>query len=231
MKPPPPQAGAEDSHEHSEATADLTLIHQLQYGCAQCFSLIFYKYCQIVFRIAWRVLRDRGAAEDVVQEVFLDIYLRNDRYDAARGSVKTWIFQSAYFKALGNRRRLRIRSTDSLDQLDLGRQALWSQSHRSEELRDAVWIIDKELPLLNERQRRAIELIHFDGYTLMETANILQESLANTRNLYYRGLKALRSSINSQSSRSHSRNFLATGGNLLDTQQAYDFEKKMAAEP
>jgi len=46
------------------------------------------------------------------------------------------------------------------------------------------------------KQRRVIELVHFDGYTLQEASDILRESLANTRNLYYRGLKDLKEFLN-----------------------------------
>ena len=49
---------------------------------------------------------------------------------------------------------------------------------------------------LKIKQRRVIELVHFDGHTLNEASEILRESLANTRNLYYRGLKELRAFLN-----------------------------------
>lgn len=56
-------------------------------------------------------------------------------------------------------------------------------------------IVNQCLALLNERQRKIIELIHFEGYTLGEAAALSGESLANGRNLYYRGMKALRSHL------------------------------------
>jgi DNA-directed RNA polymerase specialized sigma24 family protein len=52
--------------------------------------------------------------------------------------------------------------------------------------------VEECLSVLNPRQRRTVELVHFDGYTLLETAAVLKQSLANTRNIYYRGMKALR---------------------------------------
>ena len=56
--------------------------------------------------------------------------------------------------------------------------------------------VEECLSVLDPRQRRAVELVHFDGYTLLETATILKQSLANTRNLYYRGMSALRTKLN-----------------------------------
>ena len=52
--------------------------------------------------------------------------------------------------------------------------------------------VETGIGTLGIKQRRVIELVHFDGYTLQEASEILRESLANTRNLYYRGLKELR---------------------------------------
>src|SRR6266581_7577518 len=52
--------------------------------------------------------------------------------------------------------------------------------------------VETGMATLGIKQRRVIELVHFDGYTLLEAAEILRESLANTRNLYYRGLRELK---------------------------------------
>src|SRR5579859_7544126 len=93
-------------HDHSDETDDLVLIRTLQDGCEICFDALFARYWRLVFTIAWKILRQRTDAEDIVQKVFLTIYLRRDRYDATRGSVKTWIAQFAHFKALLRRRYL-----------------------------------------------------------------------------------------------------------------------------
>jgi DNA-directed RNA polymerase specialized sigma24 family protein len=52
--------------------------------------------------------------------------------------------------------------------------------------------VESGIGKLNARQRQTIEMVHFEGRTLKEVADILRESLPNTRNYYYRGLKALR---------------------------------------
>jgi DNA-directed RNA polymerase specialized sigma24 family protein len=54
----------------------------------------------MAFAIVWKVLRQREQVEDVVQEVFLSIYLKRTRYYPAGGSVKTWIGQFSHFKAI-----------------------------------------------------------------------------------------------------------------------------------
>jgi RNA polymerase sigma-70 factor (ECF subfamily) len=182
-------------HDHRSDLPDIFLVQQVQRGCSDCFSLLFYRYCHIVYSIAWRVLRDRGEAEDIVQDVFLSIHLQRGRYDFERGTVKTWILHSVHFKALTRRKQLKGTLLDSIETgppIDHGSS---SQMHSNGIDTDRICWIDRGLTHLNERQRRVIELIHFEGYTLLESSKIIDEPLANTRNLYYRGMKLLRKSL------------------------------------
>ena len=189
-----PTPGYVDSsgHIHSDAAEDDALIARTQAGCDRCFDLLFARYYRLVLAIAWKILRDRTAAEDVVQNVFLTIYLKRDLYDSTRGSIKTWIAQFAHFKALAERRHLQTQELECLDVLDYFETEMRGLGAHHDVLQRAA-LVEQCLSSLNSRQRKTVELIHFDGYTILETAEILQESLANTRNLYYRGMKALRS--------------------------------------
>jgi len=179
-------------HIHSGNVGDDELVRYLQAGCDRCFDLLFARYWRLVLAISWKILREHAAAEDVVQEVFLTIYLKRNMYDSTRGSIRTWIAQFAHFKALTNRRRLQTQELAYMDELSHFEREMTRISTYQEVLERAA-LVEECLSSLNSRQRRTIELVHFDGYTLLETAGILEESLANTRNLYYRGMKALRS--------------------------------------
>jgi RNA polymerase sigma-70 factor (ECF subfamily) len=178
-------------HIHSESAHDLVLIQSLQDGCEKCFDVLFARYWKLVFTIAWKILRERHDAEDIVQEVFLAIYIQRDRYESTRGSVKTWISQFAHFKALMKRRYIQTRELVNLDELSEFESGLLRYSASQGVLERAAFV-EECLSVLNPRQRRTVELVHFDGYTLLETAAVLKQSLANTRNIYYRGMKALR---------------------------------------
>lgn len=176
------------------APADEDLIRGIQNGGDESFDILFARYWKLVFVIASKILRRRSDAEDIVQDVFLTIYLHTGKYDASRGSVRTWIAQFAYFKALMRRRSLHISELDDFDvitQFDAGLLGLG----RTEDALERALLVQECLATLNPHQRRALELVHFEGYTLLETANILEESLANTRNLYYRGIRALRAQL------------------------------------
>lgn len=145
--------------------------------------------------MAYRILRDRAEAEDLLQEVFLAIYLQQKRFDSSRGSVRTWILQFAYFKALLRRRYLRIRKFYKQEELrEASESMVWSHPAERFGMNQAEWIrfVESGVGSLTDKQRRTIGLVHVEGYTLQEAADAQGETLANTRNSYYRGLKALR---------------------------------------
>jgi len=201
---PPLDYVVSTSHVHSETADDDALIRSSRAGCDRCFDLLVGRYYRLVLAIAWKILRDRATAEDVVQNVFLTIYLKRDLYDSSRGSIKTWIAQFAHFKALTERRHLQTQELECLEELNYFESEMRGLCAQQDVLQRAA-LVEECLSSLNSRQRRAVELIHFDGYTLLETAEILKESLANTRNLYYRGMKALRTYLTKASAQDRKR--------------------------
>src|ERR1700733_12182693 len=97
-------------HEHLDSLEDDQLLRHVGEGCSQCFELLFRRYCRQVYSVAFRILRDRAETEDIVQEVFLSIFLEQERFDPTRATMRTWILQFAYFKALLRRRYLNVRN-------------------------------------------------------------------------------------------------------------------------
>lgn len=187
-------------HAHGDPLEDTVLLENVCAGCSECFASLFHRYCRQVFAIAYKMLRSQSEAEDIVQDVFLAVYLQQERYDSARGSVRTWILQFAYFKSLLRRRYLRIRESYNLEEISEVKEIRRSSPMERLGMNSAEWAnyIESGIATLGSKQRRTIELIHMDGYTLQESSEILGESLANTRNLYYRGLQAMRSFLHVQ---------------------------------
>lgn len=185
-------------HEHFDSLADDELLCNIVQGCTDCFALLFHRYCRQVFSVSFRIIRDKAETEDILQEVFLSIYLQQERYDPSRGSVRTWILQFAYFKSLLRRRYLRIRHFYNDEEVSEAREVRGSEPFglRGMSSAESAHCVETGIATLGTKQRRVIELVHFEGYTLQECAEILRESLANTRNLYYRGLKELKEFLN-----------------------------------
>lgn len=131
----------------------------------------------------------------MMQEVFLEIFNRAAQFDSAKGSAKTWILQYAYHRSLSRRQYLALRNFYDRRQigerqfsescsLDLSWRGLTVQEWRR--------VIKQGLATLNEKQRKTLELVCFQGLLLSEIAECTKESLPNVRHYYYRGLEGLR---------------------------------------
>jgi RNA polymerase sigma-70 factor, ECF subfamily len=199
------------SHSHANSLSDETLVHNITSGCCDCFAVLFERYCRQVISIAIRILRDRQEAEDIAQEVFLAIFLQREQFDESRGSVRTWILQFAYFKSLLRRRYLRIRKFYIQEEYSESMEFRLKSPSETVGLTSAEWVrfVESGIASLSPKQRQVMELVHFEGFTLQETAVAIRESFANTRNYYYRGLKALRAYLNTRSKQKHAAETLA----------------------
>jgi RNA polymerase sigma-70 factor, ECF subfamily len=208
-------------HGHVDSLEDDELLRNIGQGCTDCFALLFHRYCRQVFSVSFRIIRDKAETEDILQEVFLSIFRQKERYDPLRGSIRTWILQFAYFKSLLRRRYLRIRHFYNDEEVAETREMRGSESTDLMGMSSAEWAryVETGIAALGIRQRRVIELVHFDGYTLQEAAEILRESLANTRNLYYRGLKELKEFLNGKAMLKKAHETV-----VLERKDAYRFE-------
>lgn len=207
-------------HEHPASLSDEDLLRSIGEACADCFALLFHRYCRQVYGVSYRILRDRLETEDIVQEVFLAIFLQQERYDPARGSIRTWILQFAYFKALLRRRYLSVRNFYRQEEMSEAREIRKPQTDPFG-MTSSEWTryVESGIAKLNPKQRQAIELVHFEGYTLKEVSEKIRETMANTRNTYYRGLKALRDFLDARAVLERAKET-----QLPQTGKAYDLE-------
>jgi RNA polymerase sigma-70 factor (ECF subfamily) len=169
-----------------ENATDEDLLRQLQGGVADALAILFNRHYRLVFGVARRILRDSGEAEDLMQEVFLEVFRDAHKFDPARGSVKTWILQYAYHRSINRWNYLQLRGhydERSTDGISDGGIAPGSYDLQS---------IVRSLEHLSKNERRVIEQVHFEGLVLAEVAERTGQPLANIRNYYYRGLKRLR---------------------------------------
>ena len=89
---------------------DRALIDEMQQGGADALGVLFGRYGRLVFAVARKILRNDAEAEDLTQEVFLEIYKKARLYDASKGSVKIWLLQYAYHRSFNRRKYLALRN-------------------------------------------------------------------------------------------------------------------------
>ena len=90
--------------------SDEGVMEQLRQGHPDALLVLFDRFYRLVLKVALRILRDRGEAEDLMQDVFLEIFNKADQFDPAKGSPKTWILQYAYHRSLSRRQYLALRN-------------------------------------------------------------------------------------------------------------------------
>ncbi len=166
-------------------------------GDSSALTFLLDRYSRLVLGIANRILHDHGEAEDVVQDVFFQVYQKAHQFDPSRGTAKAWIVQIAFHKTLDRKSYLNRTgfyngvevetSCDALrDDTDLDRE-LGAKLNRVQ--------LEKAFSELSDMQRRTLELYFFEGLALTDITGRLNESKANIRHHFYRGLERLRESV------------------------------------
>ena len=172
-------------------TSDSDLLHAVARGDEAALAACYDRYRLILFGLIIRILHDRQEAEDVLQEVFLQVWRRAGDFDEARGRAFTWLVTIARSRALD-----RLRSAGS--RARLGEQA--AQMPR-DEVRDAeLDAVESEarttvrsaLAELPEEQRKALFLAYFEGLTQTEIAARLGDPLGTVKTRMRSGMMKLR---------------------------------------
>jgi RNA polymerase sigma-70 factor, ECF subfamily len=176
---------------------DDQLMVQLQEGVNDALAVLFERYHRLVFSIALKIIRDRSEAEDVTQNVFLEIYSSVAQFDPCKGTLKVWLLQYAYHRAFNWKSYLNRRNfynqegIENLDPAFCG-QFFTGGKYAPGELQR---LMQQGLASLGAPQKRVIELANYEGLSMKEIANKTGDSLSNVRHHYYRGLEKLRSFI------------------------------------
>ena len=174
-------------HEVSDAQLVTSIARYSEVALAEAYR----RHGGAVFGLAKRVLHNATEAEDVTQEVFLRLWNEPDRFDPARGSLRSFLLAQAHGRAVDA-----VRS---------------SSSRRARETRDAlrtaeapydmqreVWDlavadqVSQAMGELPEEERRAIELAYFDGCTYREVAQLLDQPEGTIKSRIRNGMRRMR---------------------------------------
>jgi RNA polymerase sigma-70 factor (ECF subfamily) len=188
-----------------QGISDEILMAHISAGHGDALTVLFDRHHRMVFQIALKILRDAGEAEEVLQNVFLEIYKAAAQFDPAKGSTKGWIVQYAYHRSINRRQHLTTRKFYATTEISEFHESLLSREIGSLASHETAQLVKQALNILNGTQRRVLEMAYFEGMTMQDIAETTGDSLGNVRHHYYRGLKKLRTFLvesgNKQSAR------------------------------
>lgn len=178
---------------------DSELMAQLQAGCGDALAVLFDRYHRLVLSVALKIVRDRGEAEDTMQNVFLEVFRSAAQFDPDKGTTKTWLLQYAYHRAINRRQHLTARNfynqtaIDEVEKRPLEPSSMLSKFAHHE----LTHLLQQGLATLTRPQRLVVALASYNGLSMKEIAKKTGDSVSNVRHHYYRGLQKLRSFISS----------------------------------
>lgn len=181
---------------------DAALMLRVKQGDTAAFTELVEKYKQPVMNLAHRTLRDQTEAEDLAQNVFVQVYKSAHRYKST-AKFSTWLFTIARNLCLNEIRRRSRHPADSLDathpdedqpviQIEDKKTFAPAEKILQSEL---AWKIDEALAGLPENQRTAILLCRQEELSYEEIAEILGASLSATKSLIHRGRETLKEKL------------------------------------
>ena len=193
----PRSSAVHEAHEqcNEQVIGDDAAIEDVRNGNLEALAVIFDRYSRSVYTIGLRILRNATEAQELVQDVFLHICKKAHLYrPQGNGSFSSWLHHVAYTCALDRREYLNVRHFyDHLEIEEMTDSAQHQLSIESQaEIHEWNEILTAALSQLECRQQQTLRMYFFEGFSLREISVKLDESLGNTRNLYYRGIQKLR---------------------------------------
>ncbi len=180
--------------QKSNRELDQQLIDQVKKGDKTAFKEIYSRFSQVTYNLALRILRNKEDAEEVVQEIFLQVWNKAYSYDTNRGAVSTWIINIARSRAIDKLRTLGSRDKNiEIDEEKVNSNEDFSRT--IEEREESKNVIREALDLLPVNQRVAIELVYFEGLTHVETAEKLDEPVGTIKTRVRLGVTKLKDKI------------------------------------
>jgi len=161
----------------------------------RALDVLYDRYSRPAYSLAYRIVGERGAAEDVVQDSFLSAWRQAKSFKRERGSVRTWLMSIVHHRAID---RLRAAAsggvTIPLEEMpDTPTEApgVWQQvwaSLRADAVRGALDVLPPE-------QKKSIELAYFSGYTQTEIAELMGVPLGTVKGRMRMALQKLRAAL------------------------------------
>ncbi len=180
--------------ETAAATAsDVELVALLREQPAAGIAALYDRYGRLIFSVALRVVQDRGAAEEITQDVFLRCWRSLDRYQPNQGSLASWMLSITHNRAIDELRSRRGKDT----RREISDDILQPQAAIDPRFEEALLRgeIQQALQMLPVAQRDVIELVFWNGLTRREIAERLSLPLGTVHTRLRLGMDKLRESL------------------------------------
>src|SRR5438105_7748661 len=169
------------------ASPDMALVSAIRAGDQGAMAALYDRFSSVVYSVALRVLRETGAAEDVLQEVFLQLWRNPGAFDSSRGNLGAWLAVIARNRAIDGLRKRRP-ETDIADVVVSVEPDIAGDAERAR----AMEKVRGKLGTMPAAQRSALEMAYFEGLTHIEIAAKTGEPLGTIKTRIRTGLLALR---------------------------------------
>jgi RNA polymerase sigma-70 factor (ECF subfamily) len=186
--------------DSDNVSSDAMLVHRLLQRDVSAFEQLYDRHSRIVYALVLRILQQASTAEEVVQEIFLQLWRNAGSYQAARGAFVPWLLTLARNRALDHLRLKSERQRRREDQAEeppliaapSEYEAALDEKRRAERVRLL-------LGSLNPQQKKAIEMAYFEGLSHSEIAAALKEPLGTVKSWIRNGLLRLKEGLQATS--------------------------------
>ena len=171
-------------------------MHLVQEGDVAAFEVIYDRHGSAAFSLAYRMAGNRNVAEDITQEAFLSIWRSRVRYQAERGSVRSWVLGIVHHRSIDALRRHTVHakrraSAEGIEERHEAPERTDVEVAQREEAR-SVRAALQELPA---EHSRVIELAYFAGFTHTQIAEMLVTPIGTVKGRMRLGLEKMRRSL------------------------------------
>ncbi|MGF1468524.1 MAG: sigma-70 family RNA polymerase sigma factor [Sandaracinaceae bacterium] len=166
---------------------DAALVRAIAAGDRPSLGRLYDRHASVLLGLGIRILRDRAEAEDVLHDVFLEVWQRAHSYERGRGPVRTWLLLRMRSRCLDRVRAARVKKRDPMPEGDIGSvpPAEVGDQHR----------LPQMLAALNDDQRNVVVLGFYRGLSASEIAEALAVPVGTVKSRLAAALKHLRRGI------------------------------------
>ena len=166
---------------------DAALLARVQRGDEQAMAMLFDRYSRIVYSVALRVLRDAASAEDILQEIFMQIWRNPAGFVATRGSLGGWLAVVTRNRSIDTLRRKK--PTEQVEEMQLPAAGNLGDEAERNLMMEKARVVIAQLPA---EQRKTLEMAFFDGLTHSEIAEMTGDPLGTVKTRIRSALLTLR---------------------------------------